>query len=141
MNINELYQQAIIDHSKNPKHFCVLETANHKKEGFNPLCGDKVTIYIEEKENQIHQITFQGCGCAISIASASLMTEMIRGKTKHEFEALFQQFIELVTKGEEGPELKKLNLLSGVSAFPMRVKCATLCWHTAKSALEEKHNA
>ncbi len=138
MNLNELYQQVILDHNKNPRHFSILDHANHMKEGYNPLCGDKVTIYIKEKDQKIEKITFQGCGCAISIASASLMTEALTGKTTSEFHLLFDQFIQLVTQGDEQPDLKKLNILSGIVEFPMRVKCATLAWHTAKSALEEE---
>src|SRR5262249_47188975 len=131
-------QQLIIDHNKNPRHFAILDTANHIKEGYNPLCGDKITVYIEEKNQILHKITFQGCGCAISIASASLMTEALIGKTIDEFKSLFQHFIELVTQGNEQPDLKKLNALAGVVEFPMRVKCATLAWHAAKAALEEE---
>lgn len=137
MNLNELYQQVILDHNKNPRHFSTLENANHIKEGYNPLCGDKVTVYIEEKDQVIQNISFQGCGCAISVASASLMTEALIGKTVSEFKILFDQFIQLLTQGGEQPDLKKLNVLGGVHEFPMRVKCATLAWHTTKSALEE----
>lgn len=137
MNLHELYQQVILDHNKNPRHFSTLDNANHIKEGYNPLCGDKVTVYIKQHDHVIENITFQGCGCAISVASASLMTEALTGKSTSEFKLLFEQFIQLVTQGGEQPDLKKLNVLAGVSEFPMRVKCATLAWHTAKSALEE----
>lgn len=141
MNISELYQQVILDHNKNPRHFSILEDANHIKEGYNPLCGDKVIVYIKQKDQIIKSITFQGCGCAISIASASLMTEALTGKTISEFRELFEKFIYLMTHGGEQNNLAKLNALAGVHEFPMRVKCATLAWHTAKTALEEKEYA
>jgi nitrogen fixation protein NifU and related proteins len=136
-NLRELYQQIIIDHSQHPKNFRILEHSKHVQEGYNPLCGDKIIIYVNDSNGRIEDIAFQGSGCAISIASASLMTEAIKGKTLEEVTALFQEFQEIVTKGDlkNQTKLGKLAVLAGVSAYPMRVKCATLPWHTLKAAL------
>jgi nitrogen fixation NifU-like protein len=140
--LNELYQQIILDHNKAPKNFREMEGANRKAEGYNPLCGDKVTIYLQVEAGTIKDISFQGSGCAISTASASLMTEILKGKTEPETEALFNAFHSLVTGKTEGPDpterLGKLMALQGVSEFPVRVKCATLVWHTLQAALQEK---
>jgi len=138
--INELYQELIIDHSRNPRNFGKLENANHMKEGYNPLCGDKFTFYIFEKNGIIEAIKFEGSGCAISTASASLMTESLKGKTIDEADKLFKAFQRLVKGEEEVSEklLGKLIILAGVRDFPMRVKCATLPWHTMKSALHDE---
>ncbi|MCL5260181.1 MAG: SUF system NifU family Fe-S cluster assembly protein [Gammaproteobacteria bacterium] len=136
--LRDLYQQIIIDHSKNPRHFCVIEHPDHVKEGYNPLCGDKLTLYLTEKNGVITDICFQGSGCAISMASASLMTEAIKGKTIAETMELFDEFQRLLTTGDQKDleKLGKLAVLAGVAEFPMRVKCATLAWHTLKSALK-----
>lgn len=138
--LRELYQEVIIDHGKRPRNFGALEGANHIKEGFNPLCGDKLTLYILEKNNIVENLKFEGCGCAISVASASLMTEMLKGKTRAEVDGIFNDFHLLVTEGhnvELEERLEKLAVLAGVAEFPARVKCATLAWHTLKAALAD----
>ncbi len=140
--LRELYQAVILDHHKKPRNFRVLAGANHHAEGYNPLCGDKVTVYVILEDGVVKDISFQGSGCAISTASASLMTEALKGKTLEEAEALFRSFHELVT-GEPGAVdagdgLGKLAALSGVREFPVRVKCATLAWHTLRAALDEQ---
>jgi len=140
-SLRELYQEVILDHSRHPRHFGKLEHATNTAQGYNPLCGDRVTIYlIVGKDGRIADIKFEGRGCAISQASASLMTDMVVGRTVEEAEKLMGGFLNLV-KGEtvEGlneDDRETLNVMAGVSAFPMRVKCATLAWHTMKSALE-----
>jgi nitrogen fixation protein NifU and related proteins len=141
-SLRELYQDVILDHSRHPRHFGVLEGATHTGEGYNPLCGDRVKIYLAlDGDNRIKAITFEGKGCAISQASASLMTDMLVGRTIAEAETLMGGFLHLV-KGEAtelaGDDRDRLEVMAGVSAFPMRVKCATLAWHTMKSALEGK---
>jgi nitrogen fixation protein NifU and related proteins len=141
-DLRELYQDVIIDHSKRPRNFRVLETANHSSEGYNPLCGDKVTVFLELADERVKSVSFQGSGCAISTASASVMTESVKGKTLAEVEALFGVFHNLVTgkppDGGTAPDLGKLAVFSGVSEFPVRVKCATLAWHTLHAALQDK---
>jgi len=140
-SLRELYQEVILDHSRHPRHFGALANATHVGEGHNPLCGDRVKIYLVlDKGNRITDIKFEGKGCAISQASASLMTDMLIGRTVGEAEELMGGFLHLV-KGEDAPGLspddrERLDVMAGVSAFPMRVKCATLAWHTMKSALE-----
>jgi len=139
--LRELYQEVILDHSRHPRHFGKLEHATHSGEGFNPLCGDRVNIYLDVgTDGRVKDIAFEGKGCAISQASASLMTDMLKGRTVAEAEQLMEGFIHLV-RGEDAGDLpdddrETLNVMAGVSAFPMRVKCATLAWHTMKSALE-----
>jgi nitrogen fixation NifU-like protein len=134
--LRELYQEMIIDHSKQPRNFGALPGANHSKEGFNPLCGDRVTVHILAENEVISKLHFEGCGCAISMASASLMTETLCGKTRAEVELIFQHFHQLITEGKAPTELLgKLTVLAGVAEFPVRVKCATLAWHTLKAAL------
>ena len=139
--LRELYQEVILDHSRHPRHHGVLENASHKAEGYNPLCGDRVTVYLRlDADSRVDDISFQGKGCAISQASASLMTDLILGRRIEEAEKLMGGFLHLV-KGEDADGLSEddretLNVMAGVSAFPMRVKCATLAWHTMKSALE-----
>jgi nitrogen fixation NifU-like protein len=134
--LRELYQEMIIDHSRRPRNFGALPEANYRKEGFNPLCGDRVTIHLLEQNNIITKLHFEGCGCAISMASASLMTETLLGKNRGEIETIFQLFHQLVTQGDAPDELLgKLTVLAGVAEFPARVKCATLAWHTLKAAL------
>jgi nitrogen fixation NifU-like protein len=140
-NLRELYQEIILDHSRHPRHFGPLEGANHVAEGYNPLCGDRVKLYLNvDGEDRIADVGFEGRGCAISVASASLMSEMLRGRTIAEAEKLMGGFLHLV-RGEDAADLdaearEHLEVMAGVSAFPMRVKCATLAWHTMKSALE-----
>jgi nitrogen fixation NifU-like protein len=139
-DLRELYQELIIDHSKRPRNFKVLEAADRKLEGYNPLCGDKVTVFLELERDRVKDVSFQGSGCAISTASASVMTESVKGKTLAEVEALFEVFHQLVTgkppTSGTAPELGKLAVFSGVSEFPARVKCATLAWHTLHGALQ-----
>ncbi len=141
--LRDLYQQMIIDHSQHPHNFCTIEHPSNSKEGYNPLCGDKLTLYINEKNGLITDASFQGSGCAISTASASLMTDAIKNKTVQEVLELFDEFQKLITTGktEHAEKLGKLTVLAGVSEFPMRVKCATLAWHTLKAALAKDPHA
>lgn len=138
MDLRELYQEVIIDHSRHPRNFQVLSGANRHAEGFNPLCGDRLTLYLIVDQDIIKEVSFEGCGCAISTASASLMTEAVKGKTVTETQALFENFHQLLTKPDSPKDLGKLQILAGVRQFPMRVKCATLAWHTLQAALENK---
>lgn len=139
-DLQDLYQQVIVDHSKRPRNFRVVEDANRTVEGFNPLCGDKITIFLRIEGDVVKDLSFQGSGCAISTASASLLTEALKGKTLAEAEALFESFHDLVTglqPEHEAPEkLGKLAAFSGVCDYPTRVKCATLAWHTLRAALQ-----
>jgi nitrogen fixation NifU-like protein len=138
-DLDSLYQEVILDHSKRPRNFHALADADRHADGYNPLCGDKVTIYLHLVDDRIADISFQGSGCAISTASASILTETLKGKTRAEAEALFEVFHNLVTgrtvKTAGAPPLGKLAVFSGVSQFPVRVKCASLAWHTLHSAL------
>lgn len=140
-SLRDLYQEVILDHSRHPRHFGPLEGANRVGEGYNPLCGDRVKVYLAvDRDNRIADISFEGKGCAISQASASLMTDLLRGRSVAEAESLIRGFLHLV-KGEEANSLEsadreRLDVMAGVAAFPMRVKCATLAWHALKSALE-----
>ena len=141
-DLKELYQQVILDHNKHPRNFHKLEDANRKAEGFNTLCGDRITLYVRLENDVITDVGFEGTGCAIFKASASLMTQALKGKTKAEAAALFDKVHKMLT-GEmnpntEGNELGKLAVFSGVCEFPVRVKCATLAWHTLRAALEAK---
>ena len=142
MDLRELYQDIILDHGRHPRNFGALESASHFAHGHNPLCGDKVTVMLVlDEEGRVADIKFQGKGCAISQASASMMTELLAGRTKQEAEKLMTGFLHLV-KGEEAGDLapddrEHLDVMSGISEFPMRVKCATLAWHTFKNAIEE----
>jgi len=141
-DLKELYQQLIIDHSRHPRHFGKLEQRTHVKEGFNPLCGDRLMLYfLVDKEGIIEDIKFEGVGCAISIASASMMAEKLKGHSVTYAEEMFQAFHQQVI-GEplstQKINLGKLAVLAGVSQFPMRVKCATLAWHTLRAALNFK---
>jgi nitrogen fixation NifU-like protein len=139
-DLRDLYQEVILEHSKAPRNFRQLDHANHHAEGFNPLCGDRFTVYVDLDGDAIRDISFQGSGCAISKASASMMTQSVKGCTRQEVEALFENFRRLVmgkASGEAGqPELGKLAAFSGVSEYPMRVKCATLAWHALRAALQ-----
>jgi len=138
--LRDLYQEVVIDHSKKPRNFRKPEGANRSAEGINPLCGDEITVYLKLSGDVIEDIGFQGAGCAISKASASLMTAALKNKTKAEAEALFQRVHSMVSEGPKSKvnpeELGKLAVLSGVWEFPARVKCATLAWHTLRSALD-----
>jgi nitrogen fixation NifU-like protein len=137
--LRELYQEVILDHSKRPRNFREIEGASGKAEGFNPLCGDKATVYVRLEGDVVKDVSFKGAGCSISTASASMMTEALKGKTRAEAEALFERFHALITRGRsEGnaPDLGKLAVFSGVGEFPVRVKCASLPWHTVKAALQ-----
>jgi nitrogen fixation NifU-like protein len=140
-DLRDLYQEVILDHSKRPRNFHAIAGASRKAEGYNPLCGDRETVYLVLEGDRVRDVAFQGAGCAISTASASMMTESVKGKTRAEAEALFERFHDLITgkNGEAekaGPELGKLEVFSGVREYPVRVKCATLPWHTLKAALE-----
>jgi nitrogen fixation NifU-like protein len=143
--LSELYQQVILDHNKKPRNFRKLETANRTAEGYNPLCGDQLHIYLDVEDDQVKDISFEGSGCAIFKASASMMTQAVKGKTRQESEALFNEFHRLVTGelDEEAEEnhLGKLKIFAGVREYPVRVKCATLSWHTMKAALEGEDKA
>jgi len=142
-DLSDLYQEVILEHSKAPRNYRKPAVVNKEAEGFNPLCGDRCTVYIDMDGDAIKEIGFQGSGCAISRASASMMTQMLKGKTKAEAGELFEQFHKLVTGNADAKakadELGKLKVFSGVSKYPARVKCATLAWHTLQSALEDKH--
>jgi nitrogen fixation NifU-like protein len=143
-DLRELYQEVILEHSKSPRNYRELAAANHKAEGYNPLCGDHFTVYLDIEEGaeggKIRDIAFQGSGCAISKASASMMTQILKGKSRAEAEKLFDRFHKLVTgqapANGDPAELGKLGVFAGVSEFPVRVKCATLAWHTLRAALE-----
>lgn len=138
-SLRDLYQEVILDHNKRPRNFRELEPVTHQARGHNPLCGDRITVYLDVEDGVIRDIAFQGQGCAISTASASLMTTALKGKTVAEAEALFGRFHELVThEGEPPDELGKLAVLSGVRDYPSRVKCATLAWHAMQAALHNQ---
>ncbi|MBZ5533668.1 MAG: SUF system NifU family Fe-S cluster assembly protein [Acidobacteriia bacterium] len=140
--LRELYQETILEHSRKPRNFGILETANHKAEGYNPLCGDHYTVFLDVKDGAIQNLSFEGSGCAISKASASMMTQSLKGKTTAEAEALFTKFHDLVTgQGDAAEEMGKLAVFGGVSEFPLRVKCATLAWHTLRAALRGEQQA
>jgi len=140
--LSELYQQVILDHNKKPRNFRKLDNANHTAEGYNPLCGDQLTIYLDLENGQVKEVGFEGSGCAISKASASMMTQAVKGKSKEQAENLFKQFHSMVT-GELDEEVDEnslghLKIFAGVREFPVRVKCATLPWHTMHAALNNK---
>ena len=141
-DLRELYQAVILDHNRNPRNFGKLDEADRHVEGYNPLCGDQLTVWLRVKDDIVEEVRFEGVGCAVSQASASLMTTAVKGKRVAEVEALFQRFHRLVTgQPQSEPEkaaLGKLTVFSGVSEFPIRVKCASLCWHALRSALQEK---
>ncbi|HEY7556136.1 MAG TPA: SUF system NifU family Fe-S cluster assembly protein [Candidatus Binatia bacterium] len=136
--LDDLYQEVILDHNKSPRNFRVMENADRKAEGFNPLCGDQVTVYLRLRDGLIEDISFQGSGCAISKASASMMTAELKGKRESDAEKLFDRVHRMLTGDgvDGGQSLGKLRVLSGVSKFPARVKCASLAWHTMNSALQ-----
>ena len=134
--LRDLYQETILDHGKRPRNYRSQEGGAQCAEGHNPLCGDRITVFVRTDGEIIKDVSFQGTGCAISTASASMMTEALRGKTLDEARALFERFRELVAVGGEATEIGKLKVFKGVGEFPMRVKCATLAWHTLRAALE-----
>ena len=141
-DLQDLYQELVLEHSKAPRNFRELQGANHKAEGFNPLCGDHFTIYLNVEGDTIRDVGFQGSGCAISKASASMMTQSVKGKTIAEAEKIFDRFRGMVSgqspaNGDQS-ELGKLTVFSGVSKFPVRVKCATLAWHALHAAMQNK---
>jgi nitrogen fixation NifU-like protein len=139
-HVNELYQETILDHNKNPRNFRKIENPTCSQEGFNPLCGDHLHLYLKLENDVIKDISFEGNGCAISKSSASLMTSVLKGKTVEEAEILFEKFHKLVTstmdEEQQIDELGKLAVFAGVREFPARVKCASLAWHTLKAALD-----
>lgn len=141
--LRDLYQDIILDHSRHPRHFGPMADPSHHAQGHNPLCGDRVTIYLKvDAEDRIQDVSFEGRGCAISVASASMMTDMLKGRTVTEAKKLMGGFLHLV-KGEDASELgpddrEQMEVMAGVSAFPMRVKCATLAWHAMNAALDGK---
>lgn len=141
-DLKDLYQEVILDHNRSPRNFRALGDANRKADGYNPLCGDRLTIFLKIEGDVIRDATFQGTGCAISKASASLLTESVKGKTVVEAEALFRRFQRMVTSSTDSEEdfadLGKLFVLSGVREFPVRVKCASLAWHTLRSAVDKE---
>ena len=140
-DLRDLYQEIILEHSKQPRNYRALPAANHKAEGYNPLCGDHFTVYLNLEGDTIRDVSFEGSGCAFSKASASMMTQALKGKSRAEAEKLFERFHKLVTGHAEanGTEaLGKLAAFSGVSEFPVRVKCATLAWHTLQAALKDQ---
>jgi nitrogen fixation protein NifU and related proteins len=141
-DLQDLYQEIIIDHSKRPRNFSELAGATQEAQGYNPLCGDRVMVFLKMEGETIRDIRFQGTGCAISTASASLMTERLKGRTRAEAEDLFHRFHDLVagdgSGAPGGPELGKLAVFSGVREYPVRVKCATLAWHAMRAALESR---
>ena len=147
--LRELYQEVILDHGKHPRNFRHPPEANHSAHGHNPLCGDRLTVYVTlDDHNRIQDAAFEGRGCAISVASASMMTDIVKGKTVPEVEVLFDDFHKMCTgtevdnvPAEFEDDLEKLKVLSGVRQFPMRVKCATLAWHTLRAALQGGANA
>jgi nitrogen fixation NifU-like protein len=135
-DLRELYQEVILDHGRQPRNFRAIEGATADAEGFNPLCGDRVHVYVTRQGDRLEDVAFTGDGCAISKASASLMTQSVRGKTAGEFERMFEEFHALVTGRPAGGDgLGKLAVFSGVAEFPVRVKCASLAWHTLRAAL------
>ena len=146
LDLRDLYQEIIVDHNRKPRNFGKMENATSMAEGYNPLCGDKLNLYLKTEDGRIDDVTFDGTGCAISVASASLMTEAMKGKTFSEAEQIFQDFHKLLTEDTNESEeitehLGKLAVFAGVREFPTRVKCATLCWHTLHSILEGNESA
>ncbi len=139
-DLREIYQEVILDHYRKPRNYSALDAATKEARGHNPLCGDQIRVYLVVDDGVIVDATFQGAGCAISTASASLMTEAVKGKKMDEVRSLFDRFHEMMTGSEDrdnGSDLGKLEALSGVRRIPIRIKCATLAWHTLKAALEE----
>ena len=139
-DLADLYQEVILDHNRRPRNFHALAEASHSAEGYNPLCGDRLTLYLKVNGDTIEDVSFQGAGCAISKASASLMTDAVKGRTRAEAEALFARFHRMVTTPPDQPveQMGKLSSLAGVREFPVRVKCASLAWHTLKAAFNNE---
>lgn len=142
-DLREIYQEVIFDHYRTPRNCGALGSASHKAEGYNPLCGDKITVYLKVEDGLIRDASFEGVGCAISTATASLMTEALKGRSIAEVEDLFTDFRDMVTGAHAlpHPHLGKLEALAGVREFPSRVKCATLAWHTVLAALKDQREA
>ena len=141
MDLKDLYRDVIVDHNRNPRNFRAMPDADRKAEGFNPLCGDRLTLYVRIEDDRVADVSFDGSGCAISVASASLLTESVKGRTVREAEDLFTKMHALLTRQDvavDVPALGKLGALSGVREFPARVKCASLCWHTLDAALHQQ---
>jgi len=141
MDLKDLYRDIIVDHNRHPRNFREIPDADRRADGFNPLCGDKLTVFVKLDGDRISDVSFSGSGCAISVASASLLTESIKGRTLPEAESLFKQMHQLLTQEDaviDLPSLGKLGALSGVREFPARVKCASLCWHTLDAALHQQ---
>ena len=138
--LSDLYQEVILDHNRRPRNFRAIEAATRKQEGYNPLCGDRLTLYVKLEGDMIKDVAFQGVGCAISKASASLMTEALKGKTIDEARSMFEQFHDMVMSPSDvpAPDLGKLSVFAGVREFPTRVKCASLAWHTLKAAVSDQ---
>jgi nitrogen fixation protein NifU and related proteins len=138
--LNELYQQMILDHNRRPRNFRAIDAPSRTQEGYNPLCGDRLTLYVTLDGDVVRDVAFQGSGCAISKASASLMTEAIKGRTVDEARRLFDRFHQMITTPPDQPveDLGKLSVLAGVREFPTRVKCASLAWHTMKTAVADE---
>jgi nitrogen fixation NifU-like protein len=139
-DLRDLYQEVILDHNRRPRNFYALPDASHRAEGYNPLCGDRVTLYVKLEGDVISDMAFEGSGCAISKASASLMTDALKGRTLQDARALFVRFHRMVTTPTDQPveDLGKLSALAGVREFPVRVKCASLAWHTFRAAMERE---
>lgn len=145
-DLEELYQEIVIDHNNRPRNFRKIEGANRSLEGYNPLCGDRITLYLNVQDDRIADIGFQGSGCAISRASASMMTESLKGKGRKEVQEIFDAFHQMITRApgsdfDADESLGDLEVLSGVSEYPVRVKCAVLSWHTLLAALEGRDDA
>jgi nitrogen fixation NifU-like protein len=136
-DLSDLYQEVILDHNRRPRNFHAMPAASHRAEGYNPLCGDRLTLYLQIADGTIRDAAFEGSGCAISKASASIMTDELKGRTVADAEALFDRFHRMVTTPPDRPveDMGKLSALAGVREFPVRVKCASLAWHTFKAAL------
>jgi nitrogen fixation NifU-like protein len=139
-DLSDLYQEVILDHNRRPRNFRAIAAPSHHAEGFNPLCGDRLDLFVDVKDDVIADVAFQGSGCAISKASASLMTDAVKGRTVAEARELFDRFHEVITTPPDQPvaDIGKLSVLAGVRQFPVRVKCASLAWHTLKAALERQ---
>ena len=142
-NLTDLYQEVILDHNKRPRNFRAIEAPSHHAEGFNPLCGDRLTLTLTVRDGAVEDIAFEGAGCAISKASASLMTDAVKGKPIDEVRGLFERFHRMVTTPPDVSveDMGKLSVFAGVREFPVRIKCASLAWHTLKAALDRKEQA
>src|SRR4051794_13909099 len=144
MDLKDLYRDVIVDHNRNPRNFGKLEPADAHADGHNPLCGDRLSVYVNLNGDRISEVKFSGSGCAISVASASLLTEAVKGKTRGEVKDLFEDMHAVLTRHDANVDLEKLGklaALSGVREFPARVKCASLCWHTLNAALDHEAQA